>query len=66
MTASDASAGAAKHPAQAARKVAGEAFTAAWTGQRYGLADLWRSNHVEKVTSGEKVRKAALIIQPTA
>ena len=28
MTASDASAGAAKHPAQAARKVAGEAFTA--------------------------------------
>ena len=33
MTASDASAGAAKHPAQAARKVAGEAFTAAWTGQ---------------------------------
>ena len=33
MTASDASAGATKHPAQAARKVAGEAFTAAWAGQ---------------------------------
>lgn len=33
MTASDASAGANRHPAQAAREVAGEAFTAAWAGQ---------------------------------
>ena len=33
MTASDASAGATKDPAQAARKVAGEAFTAAWADQ---------------------------------
>ena len=32
MTASDASAGVTKHAAQAARKVAGEAFTAAWAG----------------------------------
>jgi hypothetical protein len=32
MTATEASAGATKHPAQAARKVAGEAFTAAWAG----------------------------------
>ena len=33
MTASDASAGSTKDPAQAARKVIGEAFTAAWAGQ---------------------------------
>ena len=33
MTASDASAGSTRNPAQAARKVADEAFTAAWAGQ---------------------------------
>ena len=33
MTASDASAGSTRNPAQAARKVVGEAFTAAWAGQ---------------------------------
>ena len=33
MTASDASAGSERNPAQAARKVVGEAFTAAWAGQ---------------------------------
>ena len=33
MTASDASAVLARESAQAARKVAGEAFTAAWAGQ---------------------------------
>ena len=33
MTASDASTGSTKNPAQAARKVVGEAFTAAWAGQ---------------------------------
>ena len=32
MTASDASAGSTKSPAEAARKVVGEAFTAAWAG----------------------------------
>jgi len=33
MTASDASADSTKNPAQAARKVVVEAFTAAWAGQ---------------------------------
>jgi len=33
MTASDASTGSAKNPAQAARKVVSGAFTAAWAGQ---------------------------------
>ena len=47
MTASDASAGSTRNPAQAARKVAGEAFTAAWAGQPLSFEiHLWGADRV--------------------